>query len=47
MIIDSHLHLPGFGEGNPLADSKEELLQELGKNNGDYAILNRIIVRTN
>jgi predicted TIM-barrel fold metal-dependent hydrolase len=39
MIIDSHLHLPELREGRTLADSKEELLQELKKNNVDYAIL--------
>jgi|GEM_PF-6706361 len=39
MIIDSHLHLPGLREGKTLADSKEELLQDLKKSNVDYAIL--------
>lgn len=39
MIIDSHLHLPALKEGKTLADAKEELLQELKKNNVDYAIL--------
>jgi predicted TIM-barrel fold metal-dependent hydrolase len=39
MIIDSHLHLPSLKEGRSLADAKKELLQELKKNNVDYAIL--------
>jgi predicted TIM-barrel fold metal-dependent hydrolase len=39
MIIDSHLHLPALRDGKTLADSKEELVQELKKNNVDYAIL--------
>lgn len=39
MIIDSHLHLPVLRKGKTLANSKEELLQELKKSNVDYAIL--------
>jgi predicted TIM-barrel fold metal-dependent hydrolase len=39
MIIDSHLHLPRLTEGKTLADSKQELLQELEKSKVDYAIL--------
>jgi predicted TIM-barrel fold metal-dependent hydrolase len=39
MIIDSHLHLPALRGGMTLADSKKELLQELKKNNVDYAII--------
>lgn len=39
MIIDSHLHLPSVREGKTLADSKEKLLQDLKKNNVNYAIV--------
>jgi predicted TIM-barrel fold metal-dependent hydrolase len=39
MIIDSHLHLPALRKGATLADSRKQLLQELEKNNVDYAIL--------
>jgi len=39
MIIDCHLHLPALRDGLTLADSKEELLQELTKNNIDYAMV--------
>jgi len=39
MLIDCHLHLPALKEGKTLTDSKRELLQELKKDNVDYAIL--------
>jgi predicted TIM-barrel fold metal-dependent hydrolase len=39
MIIDSHLHLPPLRKGATLTDSRKQLLQELKKNNVDYAIV--------
>jgi len=39
MIIDSHQHLPVRREGKTLADSRQELLHELGECKVDYAIV--------
>jgi predicted TIM-barrel fold metal-dependent hydrolase len=39
MIIDCHQHLPRLQDGKTFEHSKEILLQELAKNNVDYAIL--------
>jgi predicted TIM-barrel fold metal-dependent hydrolase len=39
MIIDCHQHLPRLQDGKTFEHSREILLQELGKNNVDYAIL--------
>ena len=39
MIIDCHQHLPRLQDGKTFEHSREILLQELTKNNVDYAIL--------